>query len=115
MNSLLARAALVGLGFLAGCGSNGKTQAGSAATGSAVVCGTVLVAATGEPAANVRIEGPHGRSTKSDKQGRFELKDLGVGTCGELCAKDDSGRVASLQLRPLAAGRLEVVLQLTAR
>ena len=119
MKRTITRAAFVGWilvsGFGAGCGSNGTTQSAAAISGTAIVCGTVIDASTGEPAAGVRVEGPHGRSANSDKQGRFEFKDLGVGTEGELTAKDDRGRTARVQLRRLAAGRLEVVLQLTAR
>lgn len=100
------------------CGANGTgpTHGRSApAAGAAEVAGSVVDAATGDPVAGARIDGPRGRTARSDARGRFLLADLGVGTEGEIRATASDGRAASVRLRALQAGRLEVVLQLTRR
>ena len=109
--------ALCALMPLPGCGSNGSpaTHSGSAKDGRARVVGTVVDAASGDVLANVKVDGPNGRSTRSDAHGRFEFTDLEIGTEGELTAATDDGRKARVPLRRLAVGRLEVVLQMTAR
>jgi len=76
----------------------------------AVVTGTVLDAASGEPIAEARVEGPGGAHTTTDRHGRFELR-LAAGTSGELRAAASAERSARVVLRPLEAGRLEVVLR----
>jgi hypothetical protein len=78
----------------------------------AVVVGTVVDASTGKSVANARIEGPGGRKARSDDRGRFQLEGLEVGTTGEVKATGPDGRTASVQLRRLAAQKLEVVLYL---
>jgi hypothetical protein len=94
-------------------GSASSWNAGRAAqAGEASVAGTVLDAATGEPVANVKVEGPRDTSARSDAKGRFRLKGLHAGDQGEVRAETSDGRRARLQLRKLAAGELEVVLHL---
>lgn len=114
MKHILSFVALVALAFFAACGSDGVHAAGGKDSRARIV-GTVIDAATGAPVANVKVEGPEGRKARSDAQGRFELEDLEVGTQGEVKATADDGRKARITLRRLAPGRLEVVLQLTAR
>jgi hypothetical protein len=117
MKLILVVAALVTLGLWSSCGSDGSHEGrgGSANATTAIVVGTVVDAATGAPVADVKVEGPNDRSTRTDFHGRFELKNLEVGTQGEVKATAEDGRKGRIALRPLAAGRLEVVLHLTAR
>jgi hypothetical protein len=118
MKPILVVTVLAVLGTCTSCGSNGSHDArggSSANETSACVLGTVIDAATGEPVANVEVEGPNDRSTRSDAHGRFEFKNLEIGTEGEIKAATDDGRKARIALRRLAPGRLEVVLHLTAR
>ncbi|MDZ4774857.1 MAG: hypothetical protein SGI72_17170 [Planctomycetota bacterium] len=118
MKNILVLAALTTFASITSCGSNGSPEARSAAapdmTRSAIV-GTVIDAATGEAVANVRVEGPRQKSTRSDARGRFVFDDLEIGTEGEVSASTDDGRKARIALRRLAPGRLEIVLQLTNR
>lgn len=114
MKHILAAALLVLSVLFASCGTNGSHD-GHPADTSARIVGTVVDAATGTPVANVKVEGPNDRSTRSDSQGRFEFKDLEVGTRGEVKAALDDGRKGSVALRPLASGSLEIVLHLFAR
>jgi len=76
------------------------------------IVGTTLEAATGEALADVEIQGPLDSRAMSDKQGHFMLDDLPPGTTGEVEASARDGRKARATLRPLAAGRLEIVLYL---
>ncbi|MBI5363753.1 MAG: carboxypeptidase regulatory-like domain-containing protein [Planctomycetes bacterium] len=86
----------------------------TAANGPARVAGTLLDAATGAPAPDVTVTGPHGRTARSDARGRFALDGLRVGDEGEVTARAGDGRSASVHLRPLKSGTLEVVLHLAA-
>ncbi len=75
----------------------------------AVVVGTVLEAATGKPVRGAVVSGPGGSQAVSDERGRFELAGLFAGMQGTLVARE--GRLAGEnRLRPLEAGRLEVVI-----
>jgi hypothetical protein len=76
------------------------------------VAGTTLEAATGEVLPNVEIKGPSGAHAISDKDGHFTLEDLAPGTTGVVEALTHDGRKARAPLRPLAPGRLEIVLYL---
>jgi hypothetical protein len=76
------------------------------------IVGTTLEAATGDVLANVEIKGPNGAHAVSDKNGRFALEDLPPGTTGEVEGLARDGRKARATLRPLAPGRLEIVLYL---
>lgn len=108
MKTFAARFAVVAMTVVAGA----CTRAVQDARTSAVVVGTVQDAATGQPAADVRVEGPDGHSARTDERGRFTLTGLTVGTEGDLVAKAEDGRTATIRLRRLTAQRLEVVLQL---
>lgn len=76
------------------------------------VVGTTLEAATGEVLPDVEIKGPAGSHAMSDKKGHFALEDLPAGTTGEVEALAHDGRKARTTLRPLAPGKLEIVLYL---
>lgn len=102
--------ALLALWFAAAC-SNTPQDARRQAAGSAVVTGTVLDASTGEPLSDAHVEGPHGTRATTDSAGRFEFSGLHAGDTGELTARWKDRR-ASLSLRPLREGSLEVVLTL---
>lgn len=78
----------------------------------ASVSGTVLDAQSGEPISGAVVTGPEGAKARSDKQGRFLLSGLAVGTDGTIAARAADGRKASVPLRPLSEGRLEIVLHL---
>jgi hypothetical protein len=80
-----------------------------------IVVGTVVDAATGEPVSGARVEGPEKHSTRTDSDGRFELTGLPVGLEGDVTVELSDGRSGRIHLRPLRAGRLEVVLQLSKR
>jgi hypothetical protein len=99
------------LSLACACACSGKSRPGE----EAVVVGSVIDAATGQPAAEIRLEGPEGSKAVSDAHGRFEVKGLRAGDSGELVAKAPDGRRGSVTLRPLAPGRLEVVVQLYRR
>jgi len=117
MKLILALTVLATLAFGTSCGSDGSHDGhgGSANATTATVVGTVIDAATGAPVADVKVEGPNDHTARTDSRGRFELKNLEVGTQGEVKAVADDGRKGRVALRPLAAGRLEVVLHLSAR
>ena len=95
-------------------GTHDDARASSSAA-PAVVAGTVLDAATGEPLAGVRIEGPHGTRAVSARDGRFELSGLRAGEEGDLVAKGEGRPTHVRRLRPLAEGRLEIVIHLPPR
>lgn len=103
----------------AACAGNGResgsdTASTSATNGPARVAGTLLDAATGAPVPDVTVHGPRGRTARSDIRGRFVLEGLRVGDEGEVTAQSGDGRRASIHLRPLQSGTLEVVLHLAA-
>jgi hypothetical protein len=75
-----------------------------------VVVGTALEASTGKPVGGVQIEGPGGSKATTDAGGRFVLRGLAVGMEGDLRGTTESGLTGANRLRPLKAGRLEVVL-----
>ena len=117
MNSALPLLLLAALA--AGCGRDASAPGGAAGAaeapppaGTAVVSGTTVDAATGEPLPGVEVSGPGGVSAVSDARGRFRLEALPVGASGEVVARTHDGRTGSLTLRPLANARLEVVLHL---
>lgn len=92
-----------------------RTGAGgrdSVADAPATIAGTLLDAASGEPVPNVTVRGPRSTSSRSDERGRFELDGLRVGDEGDVVAETGDGRRATLRVRPLRSGRLEVVLHL---
>jgi len=117
MKLILALTVLATLALGTSCGSDGSHDGhgGSANATTATVVGTVIDAATGAPVADVKVEGPNDHTARTDSRGRFELKNLEVGTQGEVKAVADDGRKGRVALRPLAPGRLEVVLHLSAR
>lgn len=78
--------------------------------GAPTVVGTAVEAATGRPLAGVSIQGPGGSQAVSDAEGRFVLRGLAEGMEGELVGTTEAGLRGSNRLRPLKAGRLEVVL-----
>lgn len=84
--------------------------------GSAVVCGTVIDLATGEPAEGVELS-LCGKHARSDADGRFQIAGLSVGDQGELLARAGTGasmREARNPIQPLSRERREVVVQLPA-
>ena len=89
--------------------SGSQARSGADAT-RAEVCGTVLDRATGAPVEGARVTFPGGRSERSDGAGRFCADDLDPGLAGEVVARAEDGREGRVTLRPLKAGRLEVVL-----
>ena len=114
----LSHALLVALACIGGAACNGTARdaPGHAASDApAVVSGTVIDAATGEPLGGVKIVGPHGTQCVSGGDGRFELDGLHAGDAGAISASGSDGRAATLELRPLRPGVLEVVLRLSPR
>ena len=109
--SLSGSLALV-LGGAALLGCREGVQASSERRGAPVVCGATLDAETGEPLVGVLVEGPRGSRAVSDPAGRFELLGLELGDSGVLRATRGAEYQGDLPLRPLAAGRLEVVFHL---
>lgn len=111
----LACASLV----LAGCGAgtNGRARpepgaASSSGPRTAILTGTVLDAASGEPVPDAVVEAPGGISVRTDAHGRFRLAGLPEGATGEIVARGPQGKEARNPLRPLRPGTLEVVLHL---
>ena len=92
--------------LLAACGG---PHTGAPAPGTAVITGTTLDAATGQPLAGVEVTGPGGQRTTSDPAGRFVLRGIPEGQTGEVRARAPDGREAANPLRPLQNERLEVV------
>jgi hypothetical protein len=111
MKTLLTLGLSLVLALACACACSGKSRPGE----EAVVVGTVIDAASGQPAAGIRIEGPEGCHAVSDERGRFEIEGLRAGDSGELVAKAPDGRRGGVTLRPLGPGRLEVVVQLYRR
>lgn len=108
-----------GLLLAVGCACSGRARekqehALHADEAPATIQGTVIDAASGEPVAGVTVAGPHGTQCVSGRDGRFELGGLHRGDVGELEAHASDGRRARIALRPLSAGRLEVVMRLGA-
>ena len=105
----------------AGCRSSKEKEADTTASplaavadleaGPPIVEGTVVLAASGEPVEGARIVAPDGTETTSGPDGRFQLKGLAPGTAGKLVATA-GGKRATVRLRPVSGGRLEVVLHL---
>jgi hypothetical protein len=108
---------LVALAPLAACCAR-DPRSGGAARGvhgsdePVVVTGTVRDAATGEPVAGARVQGPHDVKATTDDQGRFTLKGLHVGDEGEVVVTTSDRRQGSVTLRKLRGGTLEVVVHL---
>ena len=110
---MIARAVLCSFAALAAsaCSPAEKHTSGGA-THAATVSGSVVDAENGEAVAGVRVEGPRALHASSDAHGRFELEGLVEGDSGSVVAHAKDGRKASIELRPLAPGRLEIVLRL---
>ena len=97
-------------------GTPGETsRPESPAEGTAIVCGSVIDLKSGAPASGVSVVGPGGKATRTDDQGRFELRGLALGTAGEVRARTDDGREALNVLMPLGHERREIVMHLAAR
>jgi hypothetical protein len=96
---------------LACCARHGATQSEKNASES-VLTGTCVDAATGERLSGVKVEAPGGKSAVSGRDGRFEIRGLPAGQGGSVTASTSDGRQASVPLRPMIAGTLEVVLRL---
>jgi hypothetical protein len=94
--------------LFAGCG--GSDHGSDSAR--AVVRGTTVDERTREPIAGALVVGPEGAKARSDEHGRFVLEGLSAGASGEVRASSSDGLCGSVQLRPLAAGELEVVVHL---
>ena len=106
----LALVALLVLALTGACGGP-KSRPGA----EIAVTGTVLDAATGEPVAVAHVEGPAGARATSGKDGRFKLEGLREKDEGEVVARTDDGRSASVRLRPLVPGGVEIALHLSRR
>lgn len=103
---------ILGFGACAcACTDRGGSKNADAPT-RAEVSGTVLDRATGAPIEGARVRFPDGREARTDALGRFVVSDLAPGLAGEVQARSEDGREGRVTLRPLAAGRLEVVLHL---
>lgn len=111
MKTLFLLAAALLLALVCACACSGNSRPGE----EALVVGTVIDAATGQAVPDIRLEGPHDAHATSDERGRFEMEGLRVGDSGEIVAKAPDGRRGLVTLRPLRAGRLEVVVQLYRR
>lgn len=112
MKTLLTLGLALVLALACACACSGeKSRSGE----EAVVVGSVIDAATGQPASGIPLEGPEGARATSDERGRFEMGGLRAGDAGEIVAKAPDGRRGGVTLRPLAPGRLEVVVQLYRR
>ena len=109
---LLVLAALLGLVLSGACTGGGPPSRPGA---EAVVTGTVLDAATGDPIAGAHVEGPAGSRAVSGSDGRFRLEGLRERDEGEIVARTDDGRAGSVHVRPLAPGGLEIALHLSRR
>lgn len=106
-----ARLALLATLALGACSSSEQASdtTAAASTTAAVVTGTVVDRATGAPIEGARVRFPDGHETKTDAAGRFESDELALGLAGEVTATAGERR-GVVVLRPLAAGRLEVVI-----
>jgi hypothetical protein len=111
---------LVALFFWACVGGGRAPEPGSALgaapahriqAGPPVVTGTVIAASSLAPLAGATVVGPSGQQTVTDARGRFSLRGLAAGASGDLTASSGDLQ-GSVRLRPLAGGRLEVVLYL---
>ena len=109
MKKILTRFVIANLAIVAAA----CTQQISEATRTAIVVGTVVDAASGEPLADVRVEGPGGKHATSDAAGHFQVAAFPAGTEGELTAKTADGRSGRVMLRKLEPRPLEVVIQLS--
>jgi hypothetical protein len=96
---------------LACCARHGATQSEKSAS-EAVLTGTCIDASTGERLSGIQVEAPGGKRAVSNRDGRFEIRGLNAGQGGVVAATSSDGRQASLPLRPMNAGTLEVVLRL---
>jgi hypothetical protein len=105
-----ARLALLCTLALGACSSSEEhSDSTAASTTGAVVTGTVVDRATGAPIEGARVRFPDGHETKTDAAGRFESDEMALGLQGEVTATAGERR-GVVVLRPLAAGRLEVVI-----
>lgn len=109
--SACVRLALASALALAACSSSEEHADSGAAvsTTGAVVTGTVVDRATGAPIEGARVRFPDGHEAKTDAAGRFASDELPLGLSGEVTATAGDRR-GVVVLRPLAAGRLEIVL-----
>lgn len=111
MKRALALALALSCVSLAACGGRDAQHTG-AADGEASVVGTALDARNAQPLGGVLVRAPGGAQARTSADGRFELGGLPLGAQGELEAEGEHGLRASVRLRPLRPGRLEVVLHL---
>lgn len=103
---LLALALPLVLMLFSGCDEDSRTTPPTRAS----IQGTVLDRATGAVVAGARIDFPDGRTATSSDTGRFDVGDFDLGLAGELRVRAEDGRAATLAIRPLRPGDLEVVL-----
>ena len=110
-----ARLALVSALALGACSSSEEhsESTSAAATTGAIVTGTVVDRGTGAPIEGARVKFPDGHETKTDAAGRFESDEMALGLAGEVTATAGERR-GVVVLRPLAVGRLEVVIHVGA-
>lgn len=111
MKTLLSLAVTLVIALACACACSGNSRPGE----EALVVGSVIDAATGRAVPDIRLEGPEGSRATSDDRGRFEMEGLRAGDSGEIVALAPDGRRGGVTLRPLAPGRLEVVVQLYRR
>jgi hypothetical protein len=109
MRPVLTFAVAMLLALACACACSGRSNRPGS---EAIVVGTVLDVATGNPVSGVRLEGPHESRADSGDDGRFEMGGLRAGDTGEIVAHASDGRSGSITLQPLPAGRLEVVVYL---
>ena len=99
--------------FAPACGEVSEREAVEA--GLCIVQGSVVDARDGAPLAGVRVDyvgaAQDGVSATTDEDGRFSLEGLPGGATGELRATLLE-RSSSIELQPLRAGHLNVVLHL---
>jgi len=111
MKTLLSLGVALVIALACACACSGKSRPGE----EALVVGSVIDAATGLAVPDIRLEGPEGSRATSDERGRFEMEGLRAGDSGEIVAVAPDGRRGGVTLRPLAPGRLEVVVHLYRR
>lgn len=74
--------------------------------------GVVVDVQDGEPLVGVHVEGPQGARAVTDPHGRFVLGGMQAGESGVVRAWRSDGWEVELNLRPLAADGVQIVLHL---